>query len=93
MWNGCYGTDRLQLPFGVHSPGAVVDAWMRAWDRPDEVVATRTDGRVIPYDPSRRNGWDRVGAAGTVELFGEACRAVQNDRQGVRFTRPGARCR
>jgi hypothetical protein len=62
------------------------------WDGTDDVVAKRDDGRAIPRDPSRRNGWDLVDTSGTVELFGNACRAVQDDRQGVRFFRPDTRC-
>lgn len=96
----------LALTYGLY-PGAMREQvrrriltsyWCRGtvamdWDRADEVVVTRSDRRVIPHDPTRRNGWDRVDeASGTVEIFGDACRSVQDDRQGVRFYKPGVRC-
>ena len=58
--------------------------------RPD-LVAMRTDGRVIPRDPAHRDGWDHDGAR-FVTLYGPACDAVQDDRQGVRFVLPTERC-
>lgn len=62
--------------------------------RPGEgSVVVDSEGRQIPADPMRQNGWDWTDRrAGRLELFGPACREVANGRRALRALTNASRC-